>query len=44
VKSTQFKILEKDAVDEVAFRTEDPRNRLILELMARGHTRIGGIM
>jgi len=34
-KLIQFKILEKDVVDEIIFRTPNPRNRLILELMAR---------
>ena len=29
-------IIEKDVIDEIIFRTEKPRNRLILELMARG--------
>jgi site-specific recombinase XerD len=35
----QWKILEKDVVDEIIFRTIKPRNRLILELMARGGMR-----
>jgi len=35
-KLIQFKILEKDVVDEIIFRTPNPRNRLMLELMARG--------
>jgi integrase/recombinase XerD len=30
-----WKILDKEAVDEMIFRTTKPRNRLILELMAR---------
>ena len=34
-KPTQFKILEKDVVDEIIFRTRNQRNRLMLELMAR---------
>ena len=33
-------ILEKDIVDEMIFRTDDLRNRLLLELMARGAMRI----
>jgi integrase len=37
-------ILEKDTVDEVIFRTSKPRNRLILELMARGGMRIGEVL
>jgi len=44
VKSTQFKIIEKDVVDEMVFRTQNPRNRLILELMARGCMRIGEVL
>jgi hypothetical protein len=32
----QWKILGKEVVDEIIFRTIKPRNRLILELMARG--------
>jgi integrase len=43
-KLTQFKILEKDVVDEIIFRTQNPRNRLILELMARGGMRIGEVL
>jgi len=38
---TQFDILEKETVDEIIFRTVHPRNRLMLELMARGAMRIG---
>jgi integrase len=36
--------LEKEAVDEIIFRTEDPRNRLMLELMARGGMRVGEVL
>ncbi|MCX5883843.1 MAG: site-specific integrase, partial [Deltaproteobacteria bacterium] len=43
-KLTQFKILEKDVVDEIIFRTRNPRNRLLLELMARGCMRIGEVL
>jgi integrase len=32
----RWTILEKEVVDEIIFRTIKPRNRLILELMARG--------
>jgi len=38
---TQFDILDKETVDEIIFRTVHPRNRLMLELMARGAMRIG---
>jgi len=41
---TQFKILEKDVVDEIIFRTEHPRNRLMLELMARSGMRVGEVL
>ena len=40
----QWKILEKEVVDEIIFRTIKPRNRLILELMARGGMRIGEVL
>jgi integrase/recombinase XerD len=43
-KLTQFKILEKDVVDEIIFRTQNPRNRLLLELMARGCMRVGEVL
>jgi|GEM_PF-2669187 len=39
-KPKQWTILDKDVVDEMIFRTENPRNRLILELMARCGMRI----
>jgi integrase len=34
----------KETVDEVIFRTSNKRNRLILELMARGGMRIGEVL
>lgn len=37
-------ILEKDVVDEVIFKTEKPRNRLMMELMARGGMRVGEVL
>jgi len=41
----QWKILGKEVVvDEIIFRTIKPRNRLILELMARGGMRIGEVL
>jgi integrase/recombinase XerD len=43
-KPTQLKILEKDVVDEIIFRTQHPRNRLMLELMARSCMRIGEVL
>ena len=43
-KGRQWTILEKDIVDEIIFRTDNPRNRLMLELMARGGMRIGEVL
>ena len=40
----KFDIIEKETVDEIIFRTTDVRNRLILELMARGGMRIGEVL
>ncbi len=41
---THWDILEKDTVDENIFRTTKLRNRLLLELMARGAMRIGEVL
>jgi integrase/recombinase XerD len=43
-KPIQFKIPEKDVVDEIIFRTPNLRNRLILELMARACMRVGEVL
>ena len=43
-KIIQFKILEKDVVDEIIFRTRNQRNRLMFELMARGCMRVGEVL
>lgn len=43
-KGRQWTILEKDVVDEIIFKTDKPRNRLMLELMARGGMRIGEVL
>ncbi len=43
-KIIQFKILEKDIFDEIIFRTRNQRNRLMLELMARGCMRVGEVL
>jgi integrase/recombinase XerD len=37
-------IIEKEIVDEIIFKTDNQRNRLILELMARGGMRIGEVL
>ena len=34
--NVHWDIIEKDTVDEIIFRTNNLRNRLMLELMARG--------
>jgi integrase len=41
---SKWKIIEKETVDEIIFRTIKPRNRLMLELMARGGMRIGEVL
>jgi len=43
-KPTPWDIVEKEAVDEIIFRTDSPRNRLMLELMARGGMRVGEVL
>jgi integrase/recombinase XerD len=40
----RWSIIEKEVVDEIIFRTIKPRNRLLLELMARGGMRIGEVL
>ena len=42
--SYHWNIIEKETVDEIIFRTSKPRNRLMLELMARGGMRIGEVL
>lgn len=39
----QWQIVDKETVDEIIFRTMNSRNRLMLELMARGGMRIGEV-
>ncbi len=39
-----WKILEKEVVDEMIFRTDNPRNRVMLELMARSGMRVGEVL
>ena len=39
-----WNIIEKETVDEIIFRTSKTRNRLILELMARGGMRISEVL
>ncbi|MBU1387647.1 MAG: site-specific integrase [Proteobacteria bacterium] len=44
VKGESWTILDRDIVDEIIFKTENPRNRLMLELMARGGMRVGEVL
>ncbi len=43
-KPVQWSILEKAAVDEIIFRQVEIRNRIILELMARGGMRVSEVI
>lgn len=43
-KPNHWQILEKEVVDEIIFRTVNPRDRLMLELMARGAMRVGEVL
>jgi hypothetical protein len=40
----RWSILEKEVIDEIIFRTTKARNRLLLELMARGVMRVGEVL
>ena len=40
----QWNILEKDIVDEIVFRTTNPTNRSMLELMSRASMRISEVL
>ena len=42
--TVRWNIIEKETVDEIIFRTTNVRNRLILELMARGGMRVGEVL
>jgi integrase/recombinase XerD len=44
VKLGRWQIHEKEIIDEIIFRTTKVRNRLILELMARGGMRVGEVL
>jgi len=41
---TRWEIIEKETIDEIIFRTVKNRNRLLLELMARGGMRVGEVL
>ena len=42
--TSRWEIIEKVTIDEIIFRTTKNRNRLLLELMARGGMRIGEVL
>jgi len=43
-KLSPWQIHEKEVIDEIIFRTTKARNRLMLELMARGGMRVGEVL
>jgi integrase len=43
-KPLPWPIFEKELIDEVIFKTANPRNRIMLELMARGGMRVGEVL
>ncbi len=43
-KLARWQIHEKETIDEIIFRTTKARNRLMLELMARGGMRVGEVL
>ena len=43
-KTNHWDMVEKETIDEIIFRTTKVRNRLILELMARGGMRVGEVL
>ena len=42
----QWKIIEKELIDEIIFRAQNPRNRIMIELMARARAgmRVGEVL
>jgi len=42
--ASRWEIIEKETIDEIIFRTTATRNRLMLDLMARGGMRIGEVL
>jgi integrase/recombinase XerD len=43
-KPPPWPIIEKELIDEIIFKTVNPRNRIMLELMARGGMRVGEVL
>jgi integrase/recombinase XerD len=44
VQHSAWDNIEKDTVNEIIFRTKNVRNRLMLELLARGGRRVGEVL
>ena len=42
--TAHWNTIDKDVIDEIIFKTSEPRNRLMLELMARAGMRIGEVL
>ena len=42
--STQWVVFDKDTIDEAIFRRVESRNRIMLELMARGGMRMSEVL
>ena len=42
--TSRWEIIEKGTIEEIIFRTTKNRNRLLLELMARGGMRVGEVL
>ena len=43
-KAPPWPIFEKELIDEIIFKSTNPRNRIMLELMARGGMRVGEVL
>ena len=43
-QAIQWQIVDKETIDEIIFRTMNTRNRIMLELMARGGMRVGEVL
>jgi integrase len=43
-KAPPWPIFEKELIDEIIFKATNPRNRIMLELMARGGMRVGEVL
>ncbi len=40
----EWEVFDKETIDEIIFKTANLRNRILLELMARGGLRIGEVL